>query len=351
MLLAGQFDASVAELRKAAAGGDAKALSDLSAVLHKQAEELGAYTPALDAIVAARRAIAASPRMPAAHFNLALALEYIGLLREAREEFRLAAALEPKSPWAREALERAAVNEQPPPTWEAVRHELDSARNEPTRRFVVRENLEMARARGEAVLLDEWANARLQADREDARRTLDVIRVIGAVALETLSDRFLADLVTGLDAAETRGDGSARRMALAVKAYCDGRKARARGDEETGQRLLYAAVRDLAALDSPLQYAARYHIAGSLYERSMIDEALREIASLSAARLDRKGYLTLQAQLGWVRGVCLLVRGSYGEALQDFDASRATAVSMGDEARAADFDGLAASTTDVREPG
>jgi CHAT domain-containing protein len=342
MLLGGRTDASIAELRKAAANGDPRALSDLAAALLAQAEELDAYTPALDAIVAARRAIEKSPHMPAAHFNLALALEYIGLVREAREEFRAAAALEPESPWAREALERAAVRDHVPPTWEAVRHELDAARDEPTRKFIIRENLEIARVRGEGFLLDEWAKARLAGDAVAARRTLDVVRVIGAVALETLSDRFLADVVAGIDAAEAGGEASARRIAVVVKRYCDGRIARANGEQEAGDRLLAAAVRDLAAVNSPLQYLARYHVAGTLYERSMIDEALREIAWLEGARLDRRGYRTLHAQLGWVRGVCRLVRGSYAEALEDFDRSRATSASLGDDARAADFDGLAA---------
>ena len=341
MVLRGQTDASIAQLRKAAAKGNAAALSDLSAALLEQALELGAHTLALDAIVEAKKAIAVSGNLPEAHFNLAMALDFIGLVNEAREEFRKAAALEPGTEWADEALRRAQPKAGLTP-WALVQREYSAARNEATRKFVIRQNFQVARAMGESSVLQQWASLRTTKGRREASLYLDLLRTIGAVAAETHSDRFLADVAAVIDAAELRGEDAGRDAARTMLVYCDGRSAHAAREVNRAIKLLQAAARQFAAEGNPMQYAARYYIAGGHYEQSRIDQALQEIRALEEERLDQRGYRTLVAQLGWTRGVCLVVRGAYAEALREYDRSRAICVEIGDDVRAASFDELAA---------
>ena len=95
------------ELRAAAGSGDAAALSDLAAGLVAEAERGDRPGSALEAVAVAGRAIDEDPQLAAAHFNLALALEQLGLEAEARAAFDEAARLDTSVDWANEARSRA----------------------------------------------------------------------------------------------------------------------------------------------------------------------------------------------------------------------------------------------------
>jgi predicted O-linked N-acetylglucosamine transferase (SPINDLY family) len=86
MVLNGQTGAAIQKLRVKAKGPEA--LTSLAAALLTHSDEISLT---LEALVAARKAIAQSPSLAAAHFNLALALERLGFTPEARVEFENAA--------------------------------------------------------------------------------------------------------------------------------------------------------------------------------------------------------------------------------------------------------------------
>lgn len=342
LLLRQDTAAAVKQLRTASAEGDAEALSDLAAALLTEAAELGGVEPALDAVVAARRAIVAAPALGAAHFNLALGLERIGLLSEARTAFETAAELEPGTPWASEALTRASAIPHPK-NWKTAEALLLATTDGPTRTRLIRQHLEKARRYGEGYYLTLWADATLGGNEPGAAEILEVARVIGAVLRDEPGDRFVDDSVAAIDRAIAGGEEATRSMAKAIAVYRDGRAARGNGDEAGGEKLLAAAAAALLRTGSPLQFAARYYRAGSLYEQGRIKEALTSLGELEAEQLNAKGYRILAAQLEWEHGICLMIQGGHAEALHRFNRGYEAAVAMGQDELAATFDGQAAS--------
>jgi CHAT domain-containing protein len=341
MLLRGDVHAAVEHLREAATAQDPAALSDLAAALVSEAEELDAWEPTLDAIVSARRAIARDPSLAAAHFNLALALERIGLVAQARGAFDAAARLEPNSPWAAEARTRAdALPHRTPNAWKAIEQQLDKNTNPAKQRAVVLSDPHLARVYAEGPYLTSWAEAWIAGARDIARASLERSRVIAMILSETSGERLALDAVTAIDRAQAAG--MADTIAREHVAYLQGRLARKDGDNRRATVLLLDAADALARVSSPLQHVARYYAAGALYEQGRIDEAYALLESLDAENLAARGYRGLAVQLGWERGICLEVRGQYAEAVGVFDRSRAAALALGEHDLVARFDGLAA---------
>lgn len=341
-LLINDTRTAVEQLRKAAETGDPAVLSDLSAALLAEAEELDVWEPALDAVVAARHAIDASPGLAPAHFNLALALDRLGLTPEARAEFNAAARLEPGSRWAAEAVERASAIPRRPAEdlWKLTEQRLKGASEPAVRRSLILADPYLARINAEGPYLTDWARARIEGRVADARAVLEQARVIASVLQGASQERLALDAIAAIDHAESHG--SAMPFARAHLTYFDGRIARKNHNESRAIELLMKASDQLAAGDSPLQYVARYHIVGALFEQGRINDALRLLKSLEAQQLWSRGYRGLAAQLGWEHGICLIVRGEYAEALDVFDRSRALADGLGEHDLAARFDGLAA---------
>lgn len=346
-LLKGENRLAIEELQEAAKSGDPEALSDLAAALLAEAEELDAYDPALDAMVAARNAIEASPDLAAAHFNLALALDRLGLTTEARVEFEEAAACEPVSDWAAEARRRSDDLRPRDNDLKVIENFLQVSTDPIKRADVIGENLEWARGFGEGRCLVEWAKARIGGRSGEARQRLELARMIGQVLSETTRDLLVRDIVAAIDASESAGEAKAHQMAAAVMTYAEGRNAHKDAGEASAVSLLGRASIELAKLDSPMQYLARYHRSGALQEDARLREALDEIKALERERLDAKGYRGLWAQLGWNGGRVLLLRGSYAEALDRFSRSHSMSIDSGEHDLAADFDGLAADALEL----
>lgn len=341
MLILGDTDSAIAEFRRASSGGEAAALSDLSGALLTDAETLDDCELAIEAAVAAQRAIAVSPGLAPAHFNLGLALDRLGLVTEARAAFVKAGALEPDSAWADEAISRASAGRVTAAAadWAPVDRALRTSGDHLALAELIVRNADLARRYADAVYLRHWANATLSRDHATARAELDVTRKIGDAFQQAFNDSFVADLVEAADAAEKRGEAPA--LARAHLLYIEGRMARAARDDARAAGLLGRAAEDLRRNGSPLQYAARYYMAGALYELSRIDEALATLDALESESLKTKGYLSLAAQLGWERGICLVVRGSFAEALHAYDRSREICSGIGAHDLATTFDGLA----------
>lgn len=341
LLLRGDTQTAVEELREASKTGDPDALSDLAAALITESDELDAWESSLDAIVAARRAIAISPDLAPAHFNLALALKRIGLTAEARQSFEMASRLESKSEWGAEAARRAAaLPRRTPDAWAVTERRLKSAPDAAGRRNVILSDPHLARVHAEGPYLTDWASARIAGRLHEAESSLTWARTIATVLHESSGERLALDAVSAVERAEAGGQSHA--LARAHLTYLEGRLARRDRDDTRAVALLAEAARALARNDSPLQYVARYYAAGALYEQGRIDEALAALDALDRENLQVRGYRGLSAQLGWERGICLEVRGAFAEALDVFDRSHAAAWALGERDLAARFDGLAA---------
>jgi CHAT domain-containing protein len=341
LLLLENTEAAVEQLRAAAKTENPEALSDLGAALVTEAEELDAWEPAIDAIVATRRAIKQSPTLAPAYFNLALALERIGLTTEAHAAFNAAAQLEPDSPWAVEALERASAipRRAASDPWKVTEERLNTTSDPAARRALILEDAHLARINAEGPYLTAWADARIHGRMREAHAALDLARMIGSVLRDALGECLAIDAVAAIDRAELHGN--ALEFANAHLIYMKGRLARKNRDETQAIDLLSAAAAQLAVEESPLQYVARYYGAGALYEQGRINDAVAVLESLESGALESRGYRGLAAQLGWEHGICLEVRGEYAEALDVFDRSRAMADAGSEHDLSARFDGLA----------
>jgi len=345
LLLTGHAAAAADELERAARDGGAVAFSDLAAARVEEADELRSAEPALAGVVAARQAISAAPNLASAHFNLALALDRIGLTNESADAFAQAASLEVSSAWAAEALSRSHLEQETvrvAMNWTTAERRLRDTSNPATQHAIVASNVPMARRYAEGPYLIYWAEARVAGRYDVARTALAFARVVAAALSEVTGDRLCNDAVAAIDHAEAAGDSTAISLARAHLVYRDGRLARSRHDDARAISLLANAAEGLAAGNSPLQYVARYQIVGADYEQAHIDEALAQLSSIDSATLLTRGYRVLAAQLGWARGICLLVRGEYGEAFDLFDESHRLAVTTHDDDLAATLDSLAA---------
>jgi CHAT domain-containing protein len=220
------LDRSISQLQRAARLSErpGAVLSDLSAALLVRAARMGEARDLLLAVEAASDAAAQSPDLPAARFNLALALHELGLVDAARSAWA-AAADPPGGAWAAEAHERravaAAVPAPPPaPACDAPREELvhwaSAARQD-------------ARTHGSERLLSEWARATLAGDPGTAQVPLACAAAIGTALEAASADASLAAAVRAIRAAN--GDpGATRSLAVAHLEY-----ARARSEHRDGR--------------------------------------------------------------------------------------------------------------------
>ena len=109
--LIGQLDEAVDSLSRAVVAdpGSPELLSDLGAVLIARGERVGGGADVAAGLEAIERSLAASPRLPEALFNRALALERMHLPISARRAWSAFLATDAASPWAAEARQRMAA--------------------------------------------------------------------------------------------------------------------------------------------------------------------------------------------------------------------------------------------------
>lgn len=335
---------------EAAAAQDAAAWSDLAALRLVRAEREGDPRLALDAAYAARQAIDADAAAAESRFNLALALEQLGLQDATREAFTDALAHEDDLGWRAEIRQRLARlrGGVEATAWETAREELKRACAAGDRARVaelVAAFPHQARTWGEGVDLAEWADALLAGRDAAAAAALHRARMVGAALRERSGETLLADAADAIDRAGNDRIAS-RRLADAHVAYREGRQARNDHDGDAAVEELTRAMTLFAEARSPMELLARYHISGARYDQNDVSGTLAGLDAVVAARPERRGYLTLHAQLGWERGLCSIVRGSYSSALETFRASRAVFAEMGEQEKTAAFEALIAEVLD-----
>lgn len=272
---------AIPELRNAAKSGDPTALADLAAGLVEQASYHGEKAAALEAVSVARRALDKEPDLAAAHFNLALALERLGLSDEARAAFQWAAEVDVNSQWAAEARDRA----------------------------------------------QRLRNDELQIDTDRIARYVDL--TADRTAHEILRPYF-RERERELQHARAPVDGAAR-LARAAYAYTYG-----------GEYLAGSVARALQTLCSGREpCATRYYTAGALAAAGRRREALTWLGSVDSDVLRSTGKGGFAAQLAWEQGLNLVIGRKSEEALHLFEAQYVSSVAAREQEAAALFDWLA----------
>jgi CHAT domain-containing protein len=297
LLRRAEISKAIPELREAARNADPAALTDLAAALLSDQEWLfghprervtsrgdpsSRYRPSMDAITMLRRAIEREPGLAAAHFNLALALDHVGLAVDAQTEFHEAIRRSSDIEWNREArqhAERVRLSEL------AIDRDRINAyvavTGHSAGRHLLRPYLEAQKQRLGRSPLPGYPDSRF------------------SLAADTVS--------YGVHSAD-------ERLMLAMQAFCP------------------------RATAEPC--AMRYYTAGALYVAGRKSEAAAWLHSVDDEIQQTHGSAGMRALQRWEEGLNLVVRGSSRSALEIFEAQYAEHWASDQPVLAAAFDDL-----------
>lgn len=346
LLVIGETERSLRALRRAAESGDCAAWSDLAAALLVKAEREDDPRIIVDAAAAASRATACGSAPAESRFNLALAMERLGLFASARRAYAESLTPERDAGWRQETVQRqdAIAVADEAAAWADARKRFVLTPDEASAAALVASFPQQARVTAEGPDLSEWGEAYLASDGIRAAAALLRARLVGRAIEKRSGDRLLFESASIIDG-HSANPAALKALASAHVLYRDGRIARSR-HAANAIDLLAQAADAFHRAGSPMEELARYYIAGAHYERGEIDTVLEQLASILATEPERRGHLTLAWQTGWERGLCLLVRGSYSAALQTLAASRAGFARIGERELTASFDGIIAEALD-----
>jgi CHAT domain-containing protein len=320
-LIAGDTTAAIEAFRGAAGkSNDADFWNDYAVACITRSDEIDDPTLAIDAVSACDHALAIDARHAAAHFNRGLALTRLGLLTSAADEWKRAAANDPGSPWAAEALQLA--HDVPPNTLDGWTHALPHIAQLDAKQLdaLVRAYPQQARTYGEGICMTEWADAILAGDAAKAEQRLTLARHISDTLRTFSGESLLHDAV--IAAYEANSQGTARTLATAYTIYRNGRIAHSKQDGAKAEAELRRAEPLFVSVHSPMALVARYYTGSVLYAQTRTDESEAVLSELAAHSLEARGYVALAAQTGWERGLCALARGSVSDAVDIFTKSR-----------------------------
>jgi CHAT domain-containing protein len=283
---------------------DADVLTDLAAAHLVRAERSQTPRDVVEAIEVASRALRILPSHTAARFNLALALDRVGLIAEAKKEWQRYLSVDSHSEWAAEARVRqrgvgSTFDDKDIP----LVAEGDSAA---ATRFA-NNDAGSARAYGWDNLLGTWAEALLASDSIRANRALRAARLLGNAIERRGGDASLADAVGVIDQATDKS--ALRELATGHRAYAAGRAA------YTGLKYDAAAteLRASAASQSiTLRQWSNVFLGGALvYQRRLSDgqDALRSVV----VNADTTRHPALAARAAWSLGLTMVRAGSYAD--------------------------------------
>jgi CHAT domain-containing protein/tetratricopeptide (TPR) repeat protein len=325
LLLIGDSHAAVENLAALAHGGsDASTWIDLSAAYLSDCTKSD-LERCIDAAGAADHALEIAQGDSIALFNRAVALEHLGLLTESRHEWSRCAVAADSIEMAREAranAERLSWTSQP---WREIVPLLERAAARGDQDWVariVRSYPRDARAWGESVYLPAWADATARGDLPAAEKALETARLIGTALQQFSDERMTLDAITAID----RAVGSPARtgnLLSAYSSYVKGGKAHRDLHPIEAERLMRDAEASFARAGSPMALVARYYVASAMYVQLRVVDAAAMLDDFADEHPEARGYRALGAQIGWERGLSLLLRGRYSDAVRTFEQSAA----------------------------
>ena len=338
-LLRGDFGPAIAgfELSSRSAAIASEALTDLSAAYLARFEANHDCLDLLRAVQAADRGLAIQPASDALHFSRAMALSRLGTRLIAARAWRQIQMSSGEGGWRIEAeaelreLKRPSVDEE----WARLVPRIESANASPAEIGTLALRLPAnARAFGEEQLLPRWAAAVEANDDDAAERTLRLATIIGDALRRARGEELLADAVTSIHRIIDTGS-SGKRQALVrglqkfgagVAQYNEHNLASAKGP-------LTQAMDDLAAVDHPLRYWARFYLAiGEYYEHAdrglaILDRLLEE------APVQR--YPALAGRIDWIAGTSEKVQGRIQSSVHRYERSAAALRQAGGDSASA----------------
>jgi CHAT domain-containing protein len=235
----------------------ASAYTDLAAAHLVRAERMHNARDLPEAVEAAKSALELEPKNTAAWYNLALALDLLGVEGEAREAWKRFRMLERRSGWATEAERRTRALEQ---VREPPRPPSPGASPAAVAAFVASAPQD-ARLLGWDRLLPEWGDAVLKGDSARAAARLRLAGML-AEALERRpgGDATLADAVRAIRS--RAGDAAATRtLARAHLDFGAGAAAFARLEHEAADSSFRGVLAARPPSPALVRWAAMFHAA------------------------------------------------------------------------------------------
>jgi CHAT domain-containing protein len=299
------LDEAISVLQRAASVGDrpSRTLGDISAAYLIRASRTQNTRDLLEAITSADQALAVDPKSAVARFNLALALDWLGLNGQAGEAWAQYLAVDSTSGWAEEARTRIralAFGDPPatPPGPAASAAEIEA--------YAARAPQE-ARLHGWDRLLGQWGAAVLAGDTARAEARLRQAQTIGEALVRRRGDATLADAVNAIRA-RSRDHAATRALARAHLEFAAGQTAYHSVDYKAA-RDHFAQVLEIRPPSEPLQSWARVFYAGMLGQHGKLPEA--EALLRPFVETDTLRYPALAGRSRWVLGFVLSRAGRY----------------------------------------
>ena len=333
-LLRGNPDAALEHLNAATIESPTpETWNDLAVTLLEICDKHQNLQRCVDAIAASDAAMARGADAAVALFNRAAALERLGLVVEARRDW-LKSAAQSDSGWAAEArasAERLRGARAVPTSREAIEQALARGDDESLLRLL-HADARLVRAYAESVYTTGWADAWLAQKRAGADRQLGYARVIGDALVKSYGERLLADSVAVIDEA-LRVDDQQRLadLARAYGVYRDGRRAHSRTEATKAADLFREAEVLFERARSPMELVARYYRGSAFFVQQKTAEAYAILAPLDETQPRQRGYVALEAQIGWELGMSLLLRGDYSAAIDRFEHSITLFLNLDDD--------------------
>jgi CHAT domain-containing protein len=289
---------------------------------------------ALDAFL---RAAELEPARPEPRYNVALALERLGLTRLADREFGAVLPSEPNARWRasvdahRRSLAPAAES------WDQQHRSVHAAATpRAVLRHIAAQFPEAVEECVEQDLLVEWAQRAREGRTDDAEQTLTTIV---ALADGLTGNTFLSRTV----AAIRRADGPDRRRLADLHAnFARARRFYEDGRYESAASLLRRQREQAGAL-TPFILRVDLELATVLYQFREVAEA-RAICERVYAEGVREQYGSITARAQWLQGITLLQSSMFEGALAAYDGAIARYEALGQLENAAAVANAAADT-------
>lgn len=324
-LLEGRAEEAVSLLERAVAASprDGRILSDLALARRELALRQRAPHLLVSALEAALQAVGGETPPPEARFNLALALEDLGLWAQAQETWEEYVEEDPGSRWGGAARRRS----------EALARRLeeaaDRARNgyafestggratELDRRVAHRPAA--ARLHVQDRLFERWAKEVLDGDGDRAGDTLAELRRFGRSLAKVTGDRLIEDSVRVIppeDRVPGHQDGQA--LAIAHAAYAEGLSTTTQEGCDAPEAPLPTAEAVLDRAGSPFAGWVAVERAVCAYYGGDYREAWRHLGR--ASRIAARGqYTALAGRVLWISGLVSMVEGDLARSLRFYE--------------------------------
>lgn len=308
------LDRSISNIRAAAsvAGEASPESADLGALLIERAERHGSTGDLLEGLEVTLATLEKRPGDVTVLFNLAIALDALGLDGPAHSASMRYLALDANSQWSQEIR---AIERRTRPT--TNRGPELSARREVLSEFAAERPRE-ARELAWDVALGRWGRAVLEGDSLLARICLAAARVMGERLAASNGDATLADAVRTIDSVSYRRAGS-RALATAHAQFALGRAAY----EDAEYGLAAAAFEEVAMAartSVALRQWAQLFSAPALVYLGRADEGLRRLRRV-VAEGDEGRAPALIGRAHWASGTVLLRLGRHDEGIAHMRAA------------------------------